>query len=100
MKQATRDRREQQQRILRFIRYRGERGMWLTVGEIRTALEAHWHVPFPENSVQAQLRNLRKPACGGHDIPGRYRSGSLYEYTWRAPKQKAAVQGSIFEARA
>lgn len=35
-------------------------GAWRSVREISSALEIEYRVFFPENSVQAQLRNLRK----------------------------------------
>jgi hypothetical protein len=50
---------------------------WVTVDEIN----AHFVSPMPENSIQAQLRNLRKEKFGGHNVVGRYRSETrIFEY--------------------
>lgn len=50
-------------------------GEWLTVSEISSKTN------YPEPSVSAQLRNLRKVKFGGLDIPGRYREGTrIFEY--------------------
>jgi len=50
-------------------------GKWLTVDEIAAATND------PQTSVSAQIRNLRKPAFGGHFIPKRRRVISgLYEF--------------------
>jgi hypothetical protein len=47
---------------------------WRTVPEIRAALEAlHRGEHFPETSVSAQLRNLRKEKFGAHDVLRRRR---------------------------
>ena len=48
---------------------------WMTVGEISVYTE------FPEASISAQLRNLRKEKFGGHNIQGRYRQFTrIFEY--------------------
>jgi len=52
-------------------------GKWRTVQEIAAITED------PENSVSAQLRNLRKGRFGGHKVERRirgYRAQALYEY--------------------
>ena len=61
------------------------RHAWLTVPEIVTQLKIRYPevANFPENSVQAQLRHLRKPKFGGWEVPKRHRgekSAGLYEY--------------------
>ena len=48
-------------------------GQWYTVAQIAHLIQA------PENSVQAQLRNLRKPRFGGHTVE-RMRFGALTVY--------------------
>lgn len=53
-------------------------GKWHTVKEISLA------VGCPENSAQAQLRNLRKPKHGGWIVERRYVSNGLYQYRVRA----------------
>lgn len=54
-------------------------GTWRTVAEIHAILQRD-----PENSIQAQLRNLRKEANGGYYVQSRVREGArvraLYEY--------------------
>ena len=52
-------------------------------GEWRTIAEAaeEFDPPIPENSIQAQLRNLRKGDHGGYEVPCRYRNDTgLSEY--------------------
>ena len=50
-------------------------GSWKTVEEISVA------TGYPQPSVSAQLRNLRKEKFGGLDVRGRYRSGArIFEY--------------------
>lgn len=49
-------------------------GQWRTVREIAEA------TGFPENSIQAQLRNMRKPEFGKHQTPKQRRNGGLWEY--------------------
>lgn len=50
-------------------------GSWRTVEEISIA------TGFPQPSVSAQLRNLRKEKFGGLDVQGRYRSETrIFEY--------------------
>jgi hypothetical protein len=44
---------------------------------------------YPENSVSAQIRNLRKPKFGGHTVETRYvktGKGGLYEYRLQIDK--------------
>lgn len=54
-------------------------GKWKTVEEIE-AITGH-----PQNSISAQIRNLRKEKFGGHNIPGRYREGTrIFEYRLEA----------------
>lgn len=57
------------------------RDHWLTVEEISEALEREHHIPFPEPSVSAQLRHLRKREFGGYDVRKRWRKeGKVSEY--------------------
>lgn len=50
-------------------------GKWLTVSELSNKTN------YPEPSISAQLRNMRKVKFGGLDIPGRYRKGTrIFEY--------------------
>lgn len=49
-------------------------GVWRTVNEISSM------VGCPENSAQAQLRNLRKKPNGGYTVDRRYMGNGLYQY--------------------
>lgn len=52
-------------------------GNWRTVKQIAAATRD------PENSVQAQLRHLRKPRFGGYIVSKRTNDGGLWEYNVR-----------------
>jgi hypothetical protein len=60
------------ERILAALRG-GERDWWSL-----PELAAETRVPV--NSLSAQLRNLKKPEYGKHDIRRRVRHGNLHEY--------------------
>lgn len=50
-------------------------GGWQTVKEIADKTN------YPQPSISAQLRNLRKEKFGGMNVQGRYRSGTrIFEY--------------------
>lgn len=49
-------------------------GKWRTLAEIRIA------TGYPEASISAQLRHLRKDRFGGHRVDPRKRSGGTWEY--------------------
>lgn len=49
-------------------------GDWRTLRQISDEADA------PEASVSAQLRHLRKPRFGGHQVAKRYLGNGLYEY--------------------
>ncbi len=52
-------------------------GQWRTLGEIEEALG------FPQSSISAQLRHMRKPLFGSHQVNRRHRGlrgNGLYEY--------------------
>lgn len=52
-------------------------GVWRSVDEVHEQTGKR----FPHNSIQAQLRNLRKPSFGSHDVRRRRREGTnLTEY--------------------
>jgi hypothetical protein len=59
---------------MRRIYDRMKRGEWLTLGQIGRDTES------PEASVSAQLRHLRKPRFGGHEVQRRHVGRGLYEY--------------------
>jgi len=56
---------------------------WKTLAEISEWLEEKYKkegAKFPEASVSAQLRHLRKPQFGSYDVKKKRRSGGLWEY--------------------
>ncbi len=58
-------------------------GSWQTVQEIADITN------YPQASISAQLRNLRKERFGGMDVEGRYRSGTrIFEYKLNKNKTK------------
>lgn len=58
-------------------------GGWMTIAEICCYCADHFDGRYPEPSMSAQLRNLRKERFGGHDIQGRYRNGTrIFEYKY------------------
>lgn len=54
-------------------------GEWWSVYGIAFAIERDHGIKDPENSIQAQVRNLRKPKHGGYDVR-RKRVGNLSVY--------------------
>jgi len=54
-------------------------GHWRTLHEISACLA------YPESSVSAQLRHLRKQKFGGYLVEKRRRAGGLWEYRVSAP---------------
>lgn len=58
------------------------RGLWMTLEQIAGAAGG-----YPEQSVSARLRDLRKPRFGGHTIERRRKKGhrGLYEYRMVLP---------------
>lgn len=56
-------------------------GVWRSVDEIHEQTGKR----FPHNSIQAQVRNLRKESFGSHDVQRRRREGTnLTEYRLEA----------------
>jgi hypothetical protein len=49
-------------------------------GQWRTLPEIHAATGDPEASISAQLRHLRKPAHGSHDVQRKYVGAGLYKY--------------------
>jgi len=71
--------------------------VWLTLHEIAERTE------YPESSVSAQLRHLRKPRHGSHRVDKRRRKprrggpGGTWEYRVRAPaRDDGPEQGDLF----
>ena len=70
-------------------------GKWRTLREISTALS------YPESSVSAQLRHLRKSEFGGHLVEKRRRGlTGLWEYRVEDQRKQfdEAGQGLFFDA--
>ncbi len=57
-------------------------GQWRTLYEISECLH------YPESSVSAQLRHLRKQEFGGHIVSKRRRGPGLWEYRVEDPRTK------------
>ena len=56
-------------------------GEWWMPHEICAAIRSHYGHMVSDSSVTARLRDLRKPAYGGHAVDKRIRFGSkAYEY--------------------
>jgi hypothetical protein len=75
------------------------RDRWLTLGEICVALEDAWCCRFPEASVSAQLRHLKKPGFGGYRLEKRRRASSrfgLFEYRLLPPDAPRFAQNELF----
>lgn len=74
-----------------------ERDRWLTIEEMRIYLEAQWKCRFPEASLSAQVRNLRKSEFGGFDILSRRREGGrIAEYRYIGKRSQSA-QPPLFD---
>jgi len=57
------------------------RDEWLTLAELEEALG------YPQASISAQLRHLRKPQFGSHRVDKRRRAGAgTWEYAVRPPE--------------
>jgi len=64
---------DQHKRIREFMLERGERKEWTTLEEIEIALD------YPQSSISAQLRHLRKPQFGSY-IVNKKRMGGAWLY--------------------
>jgi hypothetical protein len=61
------------ERVRDHVLQSSARGRWLTLAEIQAALEAAWRCRFPEVSISAQLRHLKKPLFGSYRLEKRRR---------------------------
>ncbi len=72
---------------------------WRTVEEIRRVLEFKFREAgkiYPDNSIQAQLRNLRKPDFGSYEVLRRRRgktNESEYQVLAPLPSRQLALLG-------
>ena len=73
--------------VRRYMLAQGS-GVWLSLAEISDALG------YPEASVSARLRDLRKDKFGGYEVPPRWRGAGTWEY--RVERKGALVQGNLF----
>jgi hypothetical protein len=91
----------QQDRLRVFMLQNSACSRWLTLAEIRSGLESRWIAKFPEASISAQLRHLRKTAFGSHRLEKRRRGAATagtYEYLLSEPGQRN-TQGDVFTNR-
>ena len=49
-------------------------------GEWRTLMDIEYRLGYPEASISARLRDLRKPRFGGYTVERRYAGGGLWKY--------------------
>jgi hypothetical protein len=71
-------------------------GNWLTLSELSQLLEREYGRKFPEASVSARLRDLRKRRYGSYRVDHRRRvdSGGWWEYRVREAEREAAKKQS------
>ena len=84
----------QMDRIRDFMLGLGKRGLWLTLREISLDLS------YPEASVSAQLRHLKKARFGGYQMNKRRRSKGTWEYQVLEPLPKEEQMQLYREASA
>lgn len=76
---------DQRNRIREFMLNAGHAGYWVTLAEI------HEHTGYPEASISAQLRHLRKERFGGYEVQKRRRAEQrVWEYRLEPPRAKDA----------
>lgn len=92
----------QQDRLRAFMLQNAACNRWLTLAEIRSGLESRWIAKFPEASISAQLRHLRKVAFGSHRLEKRRRGNAaagIYEYLLSEPERRKPAQTDVFAHR-
>ena len=92
----------QQDRLRVFMLQNSACNRWLTLAEIRSGLESRWIAKFPEASISAQLRHLRKIAFGSHRLQKRRRGNAaagIYEYLLSEPESRKLTQSDAFTHR-
>jgi hypothetical protein len=78
--------------VLSYMLQRASQGRWTTVEEASDALENEHRYKFPEASVSAQLRHLRKPKFGSWNVMRRRRPSGIGEYlVVSSPKGQATL---------
>ncbi len=80
---------DQHARIRGYMLTVTRRGGWQTLAEIRAALG------YPEASISAQLRHLRKSRFGAYRVEKRRRQpdGGTWEYQVRQPVEVLQLEG-------
>ncbi len=70
----------------------GECGNWHTLAEIEMLCSAVYSRKFPQASISAQLRHLRKRAFGSYVVlrrrRGHWRNSATWEYQVRPPAEE------------
>lgn len=92
----------QQDRLRVFMLQNSATNRWLTLAEIRSGLESRWIAKFPEASISAQLRHLRKIAFGSHRLEKRRRgtaAAGIYEYLLSEPERPRPSRSDVFTQR-
>lgn len=85
--------RQQRGRILEYMLEVAALDQWVTVERISDDLEAQYRFRFPEPSVSAQLRHLRKQEFGSWDVRKRWCGDRrISEYRIYAPVRHEAEQ--------
>jgi hypothetical protein len=65
-------------------------GNWLTLSELSQLLEREYGRKFPEASVSARLRDLRKRRYGSYRVDHRRREGGSGWWEYRLAEREAA----------
>lgn len=89
----------QMERVRDHMLQASARGQWLTLSEICNGLKAKWRCHFPEPSISAQCRHLKKAAFGGYRLEKRRRHGpgyGLFEYRLLSPERLSFSQQDLF----
>jgi len=70
--------------------YMLKQGWWLSLAEIEKA--SH----YPQASISAQLRHLRKIRFGGYCVDKRRRANGAWEYRVLPPEARTQKQATLF----
>jgi len=55
---------------------------WKTLAEIQKALEQKYNAKFPQQSISARLRDLKKEKFGSYCVPKHRKEGEEYKGIW------------------
>ncbi len=87
-------------RVRDYMLQNGSVGPWRTLGAIKEGLEHQYRCRFPESSISAQLRSLKKDQFGGYTLEKRRVLGGLWEYRLSSPSTKPPEQLQLGERHA